>query len=54
MPFVARRDGVLHFDGMAFKPTGPDAFTVYLAIEDHNGSGKLPREAAFTYTRVKP
>jgi hypothetical protein len=52
MPFVARRDGVLHFDGMAFKPTGPDRFTVYLAIEDRNGGG-TPREATFTYTRVK-
>ena len=51
MPFVARRDGVLHFDGMAFKPTGPDAITVYLAIEDKKG-GPPPREATFTFTRV--
>jgi len=53
MPFVARRDGVLHFDGMAFKRMGPDAITVYLAIEDHDGGGKPPREATFAYTRVK-
>jgi hypothetical protein len=51
MPFVARRDGVMHFDGMAFKPAGPDALTVYLAIEDKK-SGKPPREATFVYRRV--
>jgi hypothetical protein len=53
MPFVARRDGLLHFDGMAFKPEGPDAVTVYLAIEDRK-TGKPPREVVFQYRRVKP
>ena len=51
MPFVARRDGVLHFDGMAFKPTGADAITVYLAIE--NKKDGTTREATFTFTRLK-
>ena len=51
MPFVARRDGVVHFDGMAFKVTGPDTLTCYLAIEDKKAG--TVREATFTYTRVK-
>jgi hypothetical protein len=51
MPFVARRDGVVHFDGMAFQVTGPDAITCYLAIE--NKKDGSVREATFTYTRVK-
>jgi hypothetical protein len=49
-PFVAKRDGVLHFDGMAFKPTGPDSVTVYLAIENRKDASV--REAEFRYTRV--
>jgi hypothetical protein len=52
MPFVAKRDGVLHFDGMAFKVTGPDTLTVFLAIE--NKKDGSTREATFTYRRVKP
>ena len=51
MPFVARRDGLVHFDGMAFKVTGPDTITCYLAIE--NKKDGSVREATFTYTRVK-
>jgi hypothetical protein len=51
-PFVAKRDGVLHFSGMAFKPTSADAVTIYLAIE--NRQDKTVREAEFHYTRVKP
>jgi uncharacterized protein DUF6265 len=51
MPFVAKRDGVMHFDGMAFKVTGPDTLTVYLAIE--NKKDGTAREAVFRYTRVK-
>jgi hypothetical protein len=51
MPFVARRDGVMHFDGMAFKVTGPDTLTVHLAIE--NKRDGTVREAEFRYTRVK-
>jgi hypothetical protein len=51
-PFVAKREGVLHFDGMTFERTGPDALTVYLAIEDKK-TGAV-REARFLYKRVKP
>ncbi len=51
-PFVAKRDGVLHFSGMAFKPTSPDTVTIYLAIG--NRQDKTVREAEFHYTRVKP
>jgi hypothetical protein len=52
MPFVAKRDGVVHFDGMAFTVTGPDTITCHLAIEDKKG-GTPPREVTFTYRRVK-
>jgi len=52
MPYVGTRDGVVHFDGMAFKVTGPDTLTCYLAIE--NKKDGTVREVAFTYTRVKP
>ena len=51
-PFVAKRDGILYFSGMSFKPTGPDSVTIYLAIE--NRQDKTVREAEFHYTRVKP
>ena len=51
MPFVGKRDGVVHFDGMAFQVTGPDAITCYLAIE--NKKDGSVREATFTYARVK-
>ncbi len=47
--FVAKRDGFIHFDGMAFKPEGPDAVTVYVAIENRK-DGTI-REAEFHYTR---
>jgi hypothetical protein len=50
-PFVASRDGVLHFEGMAFKRSGEDALTVYLAIGDRK-TGAV-REAEFLYKRVK-
>ena len=52
MPFVAKRDGLVHFDGMAFKVTGPDTLTCYLAIEDKKAG--TVRDATFTYARVKP
>jgi hypothetical protein len=51
MPFVGVRDGVVHFDGMAFKVTDPDTITCYLAIEDRKAG--TVREATFTYRRVK-
>jgi hypothetical protein len=50
-PFVGKRDGAIHFDGMAFKRTGDDSLTVYLAVEDRK-TGAV-REAEFRYTRVK-
>jgi hypothetical protein len=49
-PLVAKRDGVLHFEGMAFHPKG-DQLTVYLAITPKNGP---VREERFTYRRVTP
>jgi hypothetical protein len=51
MPFVGKRDGVVHFDGMAFQVTGSDTISCYLAIE--NKKDGSVREATFTYTRVK-
>ena len=47
--FVGKKDGLIHFEGMAFKPEGKDGFTVYLAIKYKDGS---IREEAFRYTRV--
>jgi len=47
--FLGKKDGLIHFEGMAFKPEGKDAFTVYLAIEYKDGSIK---EETFRYTRV--
>jgi hypothetical protein len=41
----------MHFDGMAFKVTGPDTLTVHLAIA--NKKDGTVREAEFRYTRVK-
>jgi hypothetical protein len=51
MPFVGKRDGIVHFDGMAFQVTGPDTITCYLAIENKK-EGSV-REATFSYRRVK-
>jgi hypothetical protein len=51
MPFVAKRDGLVHFDGMAFQVTGPDTMTCYLAIE--NKKDNTVREAVFLFTRAK-
>ncbi len=48
--FVGKKDGLIHFEGMAFKPEGKDDFTVYLAIKYKDGS---IREEAFRYKRVK-
>jgi hypothetical protein len=31
-PFITKADGVVHFDGLAFRPEGKDAMTIYLAI----------------------
>ena len=52
MPFVGKRDGLVHFDGMAFQVTGPDTLTCYLAVESKKDG--TVREVAFTYKRVKP
>ncbi|MGH9938484.1 MAG: DUF6265 family protein, partial [Blastocatellia bacterium] len=48
--FVGKKNGVIHFEGMAFKPEGKDSVTVYLAIGQKDGS---VREETFRYTRVK-
>jgi Domain of unknown function (DUF6265) len=48
-PLVAKADGALHFDGMSFHPEGSDALTVYLAINQKDGS---VREETFTYKRM--
>lgn len=48
--FVGKKDGVIHFEGMAFKPEGKESLTVYLAIGQKDGS---VREEMFRYTRVK-
>jgi hypothetical protein len=48
--FVGKKDDVIHFEGMAFKPEGKDNVTVYLAIGNKDGS---IREETFRYTRVK-
>lgn len=50
-PFVAKIGGVIHFDGMAFRPDGNDAVTIFLAIRQKDGSF---REETFRYTRVAP
>ena len=50
-PLVAKKDGMLYFDGMTFKPEGKDAVTVYLAI--HSRKDGTVREETFRYTRVK-
>jgi hypothetical protein len=50
-PLVGKAAGVVHFDGMAFHPSGESAMTVFLAIRQKDGS---IREEAFRYTRVSP
>lgn len=45
-PLVAIRDGIYHFDGMAFRPEG-DQLTVWLAIRTKEGV----REEVFGYRR---
>ena len=47
--FIGKKDGLIHFDGMSFKPESKSAFTVYLAIEYKDGSIK---EETFRYTRA--
>ena len=49
--FVQKTDGVMHFDGMAFRPEGSSSLTVFLAIRQKDGS---VREETFRYTRVVP
>jgi hypothetical protein len=50
--FVGHKGGVWHFEGMAFKHAGPDAVTIYLAIEDKKT--ETVREVEFHYKRVTP
>lgn len=51
--FVGKKDGVIHFEGMAFrpegKPEGKDAVTIYVAMRQKDGS---VHEEAFRYKRV--
>jgi hypothetical protein len=48
-PLVARDGGAVHFEGMSFHPKGSDALTVYLAINQKDGT---VREEAFSYKRM--
>lgn len=48
--FVGKKDGVIHFEGMAFKPEGKDAVTIYLAIGQKDGT---VQEEVFRYKRVE-
>ncbi len=51
--FVGKKDGVIHFEGMAFRPEGrpegKDTITVYLAIRRKDGS---LHEETFRYARA--
>ena len=47
--YVGKKDGVIHFEGMAFQPEGKDAVTIYVAIGQKGGS---VHEEAFRYKRV--
>lgn len=47
--YVGKKDGVIHFEGMAFKPEGKDAVTIYVAIGQKDGS---VHEEEFRYKRV--
>jgi Domain of unknown function (DUF6265) len=49
-PLIAIRDGVYHFEGMAFRPEG-DTVTVWLAI---GSKDKGVREEVFRYRRERP
>ncbi len=48
-PFVGKADGVIHFEGMAFRPEGSNGVTIFLAIRQKDGT---LHEEAFRYTRV--
>lgn len=47
--YLGTVDGVVHFDGLAFRREEPDAATVYLAFRRPNQSA---REEVFRYRRV--
>lgn len=49
--YLGTVDGVVHFDGLAFRPEGPGAATVYLAFRR---PGESAREEVFRYRRVVP
>lgn len=49
-PFVGKIDGVLHFQGMAFRPDGKNGVTIYLAERGKDGQYS---EEIFNYKRVK-
>jgi hypothetical protein len=48
-PFLGKAGALLHFEGMAFQPEGQEAVTVFLAIEQKDGTF---REEVFRYRRV--
>jgi hypothetical protein len=49
-PLVKKDAGAMHFEGMSFHSQGKDAFVVYLAIQEKNGT---VREETFTYKRER-
>ena len=48
--FVGKKDGVVHFEGMAFKPEGNDAVTIFLVVRQKDGN---VQEETFRYKRVE-
>lgn len=44
-PFVAKVEGVLHFEGMAFRPESKDAVTLYVAKRRRRSRGSVPVHA---------
>ena len=46
--YVGKKDGVIHFEGLAFKPEGKKAVTIYLATQQKDG--KMTEEV-IRYTR---
>lgn len=48
-PFVMKSKNAIHFKGIAFYPNGKNAVTIYLAMEQKDGSFQ---EGVFNYKRV--
>lgn len=47
--FVMKSNGMIHFEGMAFRPDGKDAVTIYVVMRHKDGS---MNEEAFRHRRV--